>query len=105
MGMPVRAGVTGTGSFVFTPDWMQTPFQVGIGVIFSGDTGTATVDVTFDPLNTTGVTPTWFSIIALGSVNATANYTTPVQGMRVNLVTASATSVVTVNFVQATFPR
>lgn len=105
MGMPVRATVNGTGSFTWTPDWMQTPFQVGIAALFSGDTGTATVDVTFDPLNMTGVTPTWFSIVALTSANATANYTTPVQGMRVNMVTASATSIVVVNFVQATFPR
>ncbi len=109
MGMPVIATVTGTGTFYYFPDYCLTPFQVGIAAAFSGGTGTATIDVTFQTINTNsqgevGTTvgnATWWNIVALTSANASANYTTPVQAIRVNMVTALATSIVQVSFVQS----
>lgn len=110
MGMPSAATINGTGSFVYFTDWTISPFQVGVGVVFSGGTGTATVDVTFDRidvggLGTTAANATWWTVVALTSANASANYTTPVQAMRVNVVTAVATTVVVATFVQAGLPR
>src|SRR5262245_29495451 len=109
MGMPFTTTVLGTGAAYFIPDWTQTPFQVGLSVITntSGVNGTCTVDVTFSDINPQDVngvaiaSATWFSIVAATGANATANFTTPVQAMRINVVTATATSSWTVNFVQA----
>lgn len=113
MGMPSAATVNGTGSFIYYTDWTISPFQVGVGLVFSGGTGTATVDVTFDRIDVGGLTgigtsaanATWWTVVALTSANASANYTTPVQAMRVNMVTALATSIVVATFVQAGLPR
>ena len=109
MGMPAVVKQTGTGAAVWFPDWMQTPFEVSLAAVVSGATGTFTVDVTWDVVNPQDTNyvaaPTWWSIVALGSANASANYTTPVQAMRVNMQTCVATSVVTVTFIQANFGR
>jgi len=109
MGMPSAATINGTGSFIYFPDWTISPFQVGVGVVFSGGTGTATVDVTFDKIDSNGfgnigttvANATWWNIVALTAANASANYTTPVQAMRINVVTALATTVVVATFIQA----
>jgi hypothetical protein len=109
--LPAIVKQTGTGSTIWTPDWMEDPFNVGIGVVFSGAAGTGSVDISFDNPNalaaaSTGYagtsSMTWFTVVALGSANATFALTTPCQAIRVNLVTAVATSVQTVTFVQAT---
>ena len=115
MGMPVAASVIGTGTFVYYPDWTISPFQVGIAVVSgtSGVNGTATIDVTFDKidlgtlgtLGTAVANATWFTIVAATAVNATSNYTTPVQAIRLNVITATATSSFVATFVQAGLPR
>ncbi len=109
MGMPLSTTIVGTGTFIFTPDWSQAPFQVGLSVITgtSGVNGTATVDVTFsdiNPVDSVGIaiaSATWFTIVGPTAANATANFTTPVQAMRMAVNTATATSSWTVNFVQS----
>ncbi len=109
MGMPAVIAQTGTGSVVWVPDWTQTPFQVGIGLIAgtTGVNGTCNIDVSFSNVNAVDIngvastSATWFTIISLATANATANYTTPVQAFRLNVITATATSLFTVNFVQA----
>lgn len=109
MGMPISTTVTGTGTAYVIPDWTQSPFQIGLSVITntSGVNGTCTVDVTFSNINTTDIggvaiaSATWFSIVAATGANATANFTTPIQALRMNIVTATATSSWTLNFVQA----
>src|SRR5437763_4544562 len=103
---------TGTGAAYWFPDWMQVPFWVGIAAIPAG-LATFTVDVTFDNISGVDVNAigtagsgtanaNWFNIIAIGAANATANYTTPVQAFRVALVSSSATTLVTVTFLQGT---
>lgn len=113
MGMPAKVVANGTGAVYWTPDVSQTPFQVGICVIPQLATGT--IDVTFDniqpqdsagpgnsAIGTAAASATWFNIIAtIGTGNATANFTTPVQAFRINIVTSVATGLITVNFVQA----
>src|SRR5258708_32113940 len=109
MGKPAVLTQTGTGTVIWTPDWALTPFSIGIGLITNttGVNGTATVDVTFSDINTVDVNgvatsaATWFSVIGPVGANATANFTTPVQAIRMNVITATATSSWTVNFVQA----
>lgn len=110
MPMPVQTALLGTSSIVYFPDYMVTPFQVGVAAIFSGGAGTATMDVTFDKIDvttlgnvnaTTAASANWINVVALTSATFTANYTTPVQAMRVNVVSAVATTVVWVSFLQA----
>lgn len=111
MPMPVVATLTGTAVLTWTPDWMQAPFEVGIGLVTntSGVNGTAILEYALQSPNAVDIngtaTPTWFPLIALTGANATANFTTPCQALRVTIATATATSSWTVHFVQATFPR
>ena len=123
MGMPAILTQTGTGSVVWYADWTISPFQVGCGLLLSGDSGTAVLEATFDRIDvsggggqgavgigigTTAANATWFSVIALTATTTmtTANFTTPVQAFRASLVTAaSVTTVMTVKFVQAGLPR
>lgn len=111
MGMPALLTINGTGSAIWMTDWMQPFFQVGIGITTgtTGVNGTAIVECTFSDVNTidvNGVTsPVWFSVIALTGANATANFTTPVQAFRASVVTATATSSWSFNFIQPTFGR
>lgn len=109
MGNPAVVKQVGTGSAVWFCDWMQPFFSVGVSAIFSGGTGTGTISVTFDDpstIDTNGISsPTWWPIVGPVSANATANFTTPVQAFQVALMTCTATSVLTVTFIQATFGR
>jgi hypothetical protein len=113
MGMPALLTINGTGSTIWMTDWMQQPFQIGIGVTTgtTGVNGTAIVECTFsdpNPVDVNGVSSAsvvWFPVIALTGANATANFTTPVQALRASVVTATATSAWTFNFIQPTFGR
>lgn len=106
MGMPTVISQNGTGaSAIWTPDWMQTPFSVGFNLQLTGATGS--VEVTYDSLaapRATAGNVTWVAVLTSG-VNATATLSSPVQGIRINLATTTATGVATASFVQATFPR
>lgn len=103
----------GTGIAYWFPDLTQTPFEVGICLI--PNLGTGGVDCTFDNINPTDLglgvgngigtaagSATWFSVLtAIGTGNATANFTTPVQAFRVNLQSSVATGLLTAWFIQA----
>lgn len=122
MGMPAVLTQTGTGSVIWYADWTQSPFQVGCAIAMSGDAGTCILEATFDRidisgtgggqgavglgLGTTAANAVWQTVIALTATTSytTANYTTPVQAFRASLVTATATSIMTVKFVQAGWP-
>lgn len=106
--MPMPAVLTrnGTGtSAVWTPDWMQNPFVVGIALNPAGATGAieATYDSLASPTATAG-NVTWFTVVALAGAFASATMTSPVQGFRINVATALSTGVITATFVQATYP-
>lgn len=111
--MPWNAVLTqiGTGVVVWTPDPYQSPVNFGLALTVT-TTGTATVDVTFDNIQTSTIEAngvgtsgaTWWNVIAATSANAQANYTTPVQGIRLAVVTANATSKLTLTIVQAAGP-
>jgi len=110
--MPMPAVLTCNGtstSAIWTPDWMQVPFNVGIGTIVTGGAG-YNIEFTMDNMDaatTTAGQVTWYQtqLTALSS-STTATFTTACRGMRLNLITAASVgSSVTVNFVQATFPR
>jgi hypothetical protein len=111
MSSPAIVKVTGTSIGYWVCDWTQVPFNVSCAAIVSGATGTFTVDVTWDDISGVDVNAvgtagsgtsnaTWFTVVALGAANVTANFTTPVQAFRVNMQTAGPTSVVTVTFLQ-----
>lgn len=108
--MPWNAVLTqiGTGVIVWTPDTYQSPFNLGLALVVT-TTGTCTVDVTFDNIQTSTIEAngvgtvgaTWWNVIAATSANATANFTTPIQALRLAVVTANATSKLTLTVVQA----
>lgn len=116
---PAVLTVTGTGTLAWIPDWMQCPFQVGIMVVNSGTTGvngTATIDATWSNLDTLqpgGIASSaaaWTAIFGpIGPTGTTiigiATFTSPCQGLRLNVFSATATSTIQATFVQATFPR
>ena len=113
---PVLLTVNGTGtSAVVTPDYMQNPFQIGIGVNVSA-TGNGTtigwrIEHTFDDLNpATATVSNWFLNSAIGTAGSPAatsvvtldmNYAFPVRGLRLNVTTALATTTVQARIIQA----
>jgi hypothetical protein len=71
---------------------------------FNGATATVSGSVAtaawFPNLNFTTVTVT--ATVGTGSMTASCNYTTPVAAIRANIISATATSVIVVNLIQAT---
>lgn len=108
--MPWNAVLTqiGTGVIVWTPDTYQSPFNLGLSLVIA-TAGTCTVDVTFDNIQTSTIEAngvgtagaTWWNVIAATGANATANFTTPIQALRLNNVTANATTKTVLTIVQA----
>ena len=118
MGMPalITQNQTGT-SAVWFPDWMQSPFLLSFGCIATG-APTYNIEYTLDNIDVTPIGPfsggagattvanaTWFQSMVSGTtVSASGNISSPVRGLRINLVTSSATAFVAVNFIQANYP-
>jgi hypothetical protein len=109
MPLPAIVKQSGTGSTIWTPDWMENPFSVGMGIVMAA--GTGTVDISFDNPNAFAAASTiyagtssmtWFTVVALTGANTSAVMTTPCQAIRVNLVTSASTGTMTVTFVQQT---
>ena len=110
MPLPAIVKVTGTGSVIWTPDFFENPFNIGMSVVFSN--GTGQVDYSMDNPNAIAAGTTvysgtgsmnWFNVIPLGAATTTGSLTIPCQALRAFLATASnATSTMTVTFVQAT---
>lgn len=127
---PIKMSITGTtaGTAIF-PDIYQNSFNMGIAVqLVTGGVATAGVTIegcydyrlvyapTFNGatglLDGTVGTAFWFPCVmnastvtaTIGTAFAvlTFNYTTPVAALRCNVVSATSTSVVIVEFIQAT---
>lgn len=113
---PVQVSVTGTAkSPAVICDIQQNPFNVGIGVsLTTGGITTVglSVEHTFD--FSTVMSPTWNGTTAVwfqnSGINATtvttnvginANYAFAVAAIRLNVLSATATSVVVANFLQS----
>lgn len=68
MGMPalLTANATGTTGLVWMPDWLQTPFQVGIAATLSGGGQYAVeyspTDLNYPGTGTTLANATWIAI-------------------------------------------
>lgn len=104
MAMPALLTLNATSSAVWTPDWMENPFVVGIQAVTntSGVNGTAIIEAS---MNFGMVqTATFFTVVPVTGASTTANFTTPVQAFRASIVTATATSSWGIVFVQATTP-
>lgn len=112
---PVLLTVNGTGtSAAVTMDHMQNPFNVAIGVNVTNTGGAVgwRIEHTFDNLNNATATPTnWFPNASIGTAGSAAytsvlaldmNYAYPVSAIRLNVGTATATTAVTANIIQAT---
>lgn len=111
MPMPALLTQTGTGTTaIWTPDWMQDPFNVAIGVIDASGAGYQ-IEATLDDLTQgsgyTAANATWYPIATttVFAASTTMNVQFPVTGLRINVVTAAAGSTVSANFIQATFGR
>lgn len=80
---------TGTGSSnILVTDTYISPFNVGFGVVATGEV-TYTVQHTFDDVLNSSITPVWYPhpTIAAKSDNQDGNYAFPVAAIKV-LVTA-----------------
>ncbi len=115
--MPVLLTVNGTGtSVVAVMDFMQNPFNVGIGVLSTGVLASTAWRLEhtffdFNPATANVANAVWFVNSQIGTsssttANSTAamldmNYAFPVRGIRLSVMTAVATSVVQATIVQA----
>lgn len=113
MGMPavLTANATGTTGEVWMPDWMQTPFSIGIAGTVSGG-GQYAVEYTPNDLNypgngTTAANANWIAVTEFSAATTSlgSEFTIPCRGFRINIASATATTLVTVYLTQATFPR
>lgn len=103
MGMPAILKQTGVGrSGVWSPDFFQDPFNIGIGCVLSGS-ATYNIEHTFDDANVIGLgSVTWFpnSGITAATANANGNYQFPVRFISINITAGTGT--ITATFIQAT---
>ena len=115
MGMPTVLTVNGTGtSAIWTPDWMQNPFNISIGTICNS-TASYQIEACMDNLDLSGLGTSAFTAgnatfypiatTVLFQASTTMNVQFPVTGLRVNVKSSTAGSTVSVNFMQATFGR
>ena len=122
MGMPavITQNQTGASSIWFA-DWMQSPFSLSIAAVATG-APTYNVEYTLDnidvvnggdgqgsvsptPNATTAANANWFlSAVSATTGSASGNIASPVRALRVSIVTSSATALVVVTFIQATYP-
>jgi hypothetical protein len=101
---PITVSQTGAGSSATIPvDHYQTPFNIGMGVTVSG-TVNYTIQHTFDNVQDSAVTPTWFSHPTLASLTAAAdgNYAFPVRAIKILQNSGSGTT--TLTLIQAGMP-
>jgi hypothetical protein len=124
MGMPTVITQSGTGgSAIWFPDWMQSPFNIGIQCVATGGTIQFSVQHTLDNIDvvnggaggTGGVasTPnaiastaaTWIDNpgITLATATINGNYAFPVRAIRVQIQSSTATGVVVTTFIQANY--
>lgn len=98
---PTTVSVTGTGtSSVVVPDYLSSPFNVGVGCKVSGS-ATYSVEHTFDDVFSPTFDPataTWIANTGLTgkTANADGNYAFPVRGIRLNIASGSGTVTMTV---------
>lgn len=98
---PVRVSVTGVGtSQVIPPDYISSPFNVGIGCIVTG-TATYSVQHTFDDVFAPTFNPAtanWLDNTGLTAQTASkdGNYAFPVMGIRLNVTAGTGTVQMTV---------
>ncbi len=84
-------------------DWRETDFKVALGVVLSaGATLTYSVEHTFDDIQDSSVTPTWFTNDGLSAltVSADGNIAFPVKACRLN-VTAFTDGTATLTVIQS----
>jgi len=100
----LSVGVSSTGgavSPIITANWRERQFKVGLGLVIS-NTATATVEHTFDDINDTSVTPTWYATYGLSAVTASAesNIAFPCRGVRLR-VSAYTSGTIALTYIQA----
>ena len=109
MGMPTLLTLNATAtSAVWTPDWLQVPFNINIGAISTAGAGYQVLYTLNDLTQGSGYTAgnaTWYAVSAPVGVSTTMNIQFPCTGLQLSVVTTTNGSAVTVNFIQATFPR
>jgi hypothetical protein len=93
-GGPASNGI----SAILPLDYVQAPFNVGIGTYLSTGTATWSVQHTFDDLQNSAVVPVWFNNTGINAVSAQTdgNYAFPVRGIRLNVSAGTGTVVMDV---------
>lgn len=82
-------------------DWRENNFKIGLGVVVDG-TLTYSVQYTFDDIQDSSVTPSWFDLSSLSGITITdsSSIEFPVTAIRIN-VTAFTSGNVTLTILQA----
>lgn len=89
------------------PDTFLNPFNIGLGCVVSGSgTVTYSIEHTFEDTASASFSPslaTWFKNSGLTdqSGNANGNYAYPVNGISINVTSATGTPTVTLYILQA----
>lgn len=85
-------------------DWTTVPFSVSAAVVLTTGTATYGVQYTLDDVNnSTAQTVRWIADPTIGTaINSTGftSYSTPVQAIRVNIASLSATGVLEFKVIQ-----
>lgn len=106
MGMPTILSIGGATTGRATPwivDWMQCPVNISVGA--TGTSATYAIEYTNDDIGP--VTPAnalWFTLATGITTALFTSIAFPVRAMTINLLTSTATGIVTATFVQATDP-
>ena len=91
-----------TTSAAIPLDRHQAPFNVGIGCVIAGGPPTYSVQHTFDDVQDSSVTPTWFNNSGITDkvANTDGNIAFPVSAVRLNMT--GGTGSVTMTVIQGT---
>lgn len=95
---PTTTAKTGSGSTAWVPlDTHKNPFNVSLAVVVSG-TVNYTVELTYDNIQDSAVTPTAFAhgTLAAQTANATGTITAPVRAIRLTVNSGSGTATLTI---------
>lgn len=99
MANPAYIPITSTGSTqaVFSPDWLQSPFNLSYAVeVGAATTISYTVQYTLDDLNDAAWTPIWVADPTNGGTAQTDTqggfYSFPIRGLRVTVTAVSGSN-------------
>lgn len=98
---PVIIKQVGVGtSTLAVMDVKQAPFNVGLGAVIT-NSPTYNIEHTFDNVQDSTITPTWFQLWTGLVANKDTNYSAPVRAIRINVTAVAGSGTVTATIIQS----